>query len=387
MKYILLICDGMPDTRGQRGYTPLEYAKKPKFEVIASRGINGIMDVVKKGTVPNSDTGHLSLLGYDLKKYYPGRGPLEALGAGIKLKEGDVAFRANIGTVDKNLKVIDRRAGRIRGDLSELEEAVNEIDIGIPFVFKHTVDHRGTLVLRSAKASVSDTDPHKEGVKMLKAKGQRLTANALNDFTKKCYERLSGLDLNRGRDLPANMILLRGAGLYKEAPTFQEQHNLRGAAIASVALVRGVAKFAGMDVLKVEGADGTENTNIHGKFMTAVDALERYDFIMVNVKATDNFGHDGNFEGKVRMIERIDEQLGILEEITDRCVLTITSDHSTPVEQKGHSADPVPVCIAGAGIKADGVERFTESSCAKGKLGRIKGMELMEILKEFGNGQ
>ena len=116
----------MADIRGKRGATPLEYANKPNFDAIAARGINGIMDVVKKGVVPNSDTGHLSLLGYDLKKYYPGRGPLEALGAGIKLKEGDVAFRANIATVDKNLKVIDRRAGRIRDDLSELEKAVND---------------------------------------------------------------------------------------------------------------------------------------------------------------------------------------------------------------------------------------------------------------------
>ncbi len=386
MKYILLICDGISDIRGKRGATPLEYANKPNFDSISSRGINGVMDVVKKGVVPNSDTGHLSLLGYDLKKYYPGRGPLEALGAGIKLNEGDIAFRANIATVDKNFKVIDRRAGRIRGDLSELEKTVNEIDIGIDFVFKHTVDHRAVLVLRGCGAQGlrgCDTDPHKTGVKVLKAQGSSPTAKALNAFTRKCYEKLSKLKLNQNRDLPANMILLRGAGVYKKVPTFRELHNLRGACIATVALVRGVAKFCGLDILEVEGASGTEDTNIHGKFKTAVDSLERYDFVLVNIKATDNFGHDGNFEGKIKMIRRIDEQLEILRSAMEECILVITADHSTPVEKKAHSSDPVPVCISGNGVKPDGIKRFTEKDCAKGSMKRIKGMGLMRILKKL----
>ncbi|HIJ99067.1 TPA: 2,3-bisphosphoglycerate-independent phosphoglycerate mutase [archaeon] len=377
MKYILLICDGISDTKGKRGATPLEYANTPNFDSIAMRGINGIMDVVKKGVVPNSDTGHLSLLGYDLKKYYPGRGPLEALGAGIELREGDVAFRANIATVDKNFEVIDRRAGRIRGNLTELEKAVNEIDIGADFVFKHTVDHRGTLVLKKFKQKASDTDPHIAGKKVLKA------GKVLDQFTKKCYEKLGRLELNRNRSLPVNMILLRGAGVYKKAPSFKELHNLRGACIAATALVKGVARFCELDVLEVQGANGTENTNIHGKFKTAVDSLERYDFVLVNVKATDNFGHDGNFEGKVGMIERIDGQLHVLEKSMNDCILVITADHSTPVEKKGHSADPVPISIAGNGVKPDGVRNYNEYSCAKGRLKRIEGTELMKILKKF----
>ena len=367
----------MADIRGKRGITPLEYASKPNFDSIAIRGMNGSMDVVKKGVVPNSDTGHLALLGYDLKKYYPGRGPLEALGAGIKLKEGDVAFRANIATVDKKFKVIDRRAGRIRGDLSELEKVVNEIDIGIDFEFKHTVDHRGTLVLHGTNKVMKDTDPHVEGKRILKSD------KILNEFTKKCYQKLRRLELNKNRKLPANMILLRGAGRYKKVPSFKEMHNLRGACIATVALVRGVAEFCGLDILEVEGADGTENTNIHGKFKTAIDSLEKYDFVLVNVKATDNFGHDGNFEGKVKMIERIDAQLGTLKDAMDYCILAMTSDHASPVEKKAHSADPVPVCIAGNGVKPDGVKSYNEYSCAKGKLRRIRGIELIGILKKF----
>ena len=383
MKYILLVCDGMSDVRGKNEKTPLEFADTPNFDSIASLGINGIMDVVKKGVVPNSDTGHLSLLGYDLKKHYPGRGPLEALGAEMKLDEGDIAFRANIATVESDLTVVDRRAGRIKGDLSELEEAVNSIDIGMDFEFKHTVDHRGAFVLRGAGKIVTDTDPHEENKKVLKSKGEKKAADAVNLFTKKCYEVLNELPMNRNRDLPANMIILRGAGLYKKVPSFYEMHKLKGAVIATVALVRGVAHFTGIDILEVEGANGTEDTNIHGKFKTAVDALENYDFVLVNVKATDNFGHDGNFEGKVRMIQKIDGQLGILENALDDCIVTITADHSTPVEKEAHSADPVPICIAGNGIKSDSVQKFSEYDCAKGSLKRMKGIELMKILKKY----
>lgn len=383
MKYILLVCDGVSDAQAKGQATPLEYAAKPNFDLFASLGQNGIMDVVEKGVTPNSDTGHLSLLGYDLKKYYPGRGPLEALGAGLKLKEGDIAFRANIATVDTNLNVIDRRAGRISGNLSELEEAVNSIDIGMGFEFKQTVDHRGAFVLRGVGEIVSDTDPHKEGVKVLKANGPEAAAVAINAFAKKCYERLGKLKLNKGRKLPANMILLRGAGLYKKVPSFYELHKLRGACIATVALVKGVAHFCELDMLNVAGADGTEHTNIHGKFKTAIDALERYDFVLANVKAADNFGHDGNFEGKVGMIEQIDAHLGIFKEVLGDCIVAITADHSTPVEKKGHSADPVPICIAGNGITPDGVKKYSERDCAKGSLKRIQGIDLMKILKKY----
>ncbi len=383
MKYILVVCDGMPDIRGRRGMTPLEYAETPNFDSFCSVGQSGTMDVVKKGVAPGSDTGHLSLFGYDLKKHYPGRGPLEAIGAGLKLNEGDVAFRANIATVDKKFNVIDRRAGRIRGDLSELEDAVNEIDIGTDFVFKHTIDHRGTLILRGAKSKVSDTDPHKERVKVLKAKGNKKVAAAVNLFTKKCYEKLSKLELNKERQLPANMILLRGAGLYKKVPSFYEMHNLKGACIATVALVKGVAKFCGLDVLRVEGATGTEDTNIHGKFSTAIDSLEKYDFVLVNIKATDNFGHDGNFEGKVKMIEKIDSAFEIFKGILSDSIVVLTADHSTPVEKKVHTADSVPICISGNGIKPDHTEKFSEYSCAKGKLKRMRGNELIKKLKEF----
>ena len=341
------------------------------------------MDVVGEGIVPNSDTGHLSLLGYDLKKHYPGRGPLEALGAEMSLNEGDIAFRANIATVESDLTVVDRRAGRIKGDLSELEDLVNSIDIGMDFEFKHTVDHRGAFILRGAGKIVSDTDPHKENTKILKAKGQKKAAGAINLFTKKCYEVLGKLPMNRERDLPANMILLRGAGLYKKVPSFYEMHKLKGAVIATVALVKGVAHFTGLDIIEVEGANGTEDTNIHGKFKTAIDALENYDFVLVNVKATDNFGHDGNFEGKVRMIQKIDAQLGILENALDDCVLAVTADHSTPVEEESHSADPVPICIAGNGVKSDGVQKYSEYDCAKGGLKRINGIDLMKILKKY----
>lgn len=389
MKYILLICDGMADKPEKNFKTPLQSASKKNFDFLAANGINGEMLPVPKKMYPASDVAHLSILGYDLKKEYCGRGPLEALGAGLKLEEGDVAFRANIGTVDKNFKVLDRRAGRIKDSkiLKKIEKAVSKINLEVPFVFKQTIEHRGVLVLKGLKGKVSNTDPHVEGKKVLKAKPldrgkeSKKLSKIINLFTKKSYEILKNLESNKKRKIPANIILLRGYGIFKKVKSFYEKYKKTGAVIAATALIKGVARYTGMKVIEVKGATGTENTNIRGKFEAAVNALKKYDFVLVNIKAADNFGHDGNFEGKKRMIENIDKQLKILIKRLDKARLAVTSDHATPVKLRDHAAGTrVLLCISGAGIKADGIKKFDEVSCKRGSLRKVQGSELMKVL-------
>jgi 2,3-bisphosphoglycerate-independent phosphoglycerate mutase len=389
MKYLILVCDGMADLKSKEhnNQTPLEFANTPNFDLLANNGINGIMQPVKKGTYPGSDVSHLSLLGYDPEKYYPNRGPLEALGAGINLEEGDLALRTNFGTVDENLIVKDRRAGRIKEGLEELEEALNSIELPVEYTFHHTIDHRGALVLKNCSGKVSDSDPHKVGEKVLEFKpldGSEETAKILTEYSEKAHKILSELPLNKKRSeegkLPANYLLMRGAGTFQKVPSFKERYNLSGACIAEVALVKGVGKYLDMEVIEVPGSTGNEFTPIDKIFEHAISALEKHDFVLVNVKGADNFGHDGNFEGKANMIEKIDSHLEILIENCKDKVLVITADHATPVSHKDHSEDIVPLCINGPGVEADEVQKLGENFCSTGKLGKVAGLDLMEIL-------
>lgn len=391
MKFIILICDGMADLPEKEfgNKTPLEYAETPNFDALAKKGINGIMDPVAPGVTPGSDTGHLSILGYDIKKDYCGRGPLEALGAELSLKLGEVAFRVNFATVDENFVVKDRRAGRIKTHLEELEEAINSIEIPIDFTFHHTVDHRGALVLKSGSEKVSNSDPHKVGVKAWKVKPTdnseeaKHTAEVVNEFIGKAHEVMKDLPFNKEREFPANYLLLRGAGKYKTVESIEERYGLKGACVAAVALVRGVAKYIGLDLLEVEGMTGNEKTDIKSKFDTALNALDKYDFVLVNVKAPDIFGHDEDFKGKAKMIEKIDKYLPILAEDLKEDILVVTADHATPVSVGCHSADPVPICIVGKNVRADEVVNFGERECIEGSLGRIVGNDIIPTIKKL----
>ena len=386
MKFIMLICDGMGDRPTKDNKTPLEAANTPNFDRLAKEGETGIMDVIKPGVTPGSDTGHLALLGYDPYKNYIGRGPFEAMGAGIELNEGEIAFRANFATVDDSMKILDRRAGRETLGLDELEPEINKLQIGVQFRFHHTVGHRGVLILEGGNLSenVEDSDPHSL-VKVPtvgatdKAENSKNTARIVNEFTSKVYELLKDHPVNKKRETPVNMILLRGAGRYREVQPFEEKYGLKGACIAVVAIVRGVGKYLGLDVLDVEGATGDKNTDIAAKFRAVRKALETHDFVLVNVKATDNFSHDGDYEGKREFIEKIDSHVPILTDGFDG-VIAVMADHTTPVSLKDHCGDPVPLLISGSPVRPDHTSKFGESYCMEGGLHRIRGTDLMRIL-------
>ncbi len=394
MKILIILCDGMGD-RLTNGKTPLEAAKTPNMDKIARKGINGIMDTVKTGIRPGSDTAHLALFGYDPFEYYTGRGPFEAVGAGLKLRQGDIAIRCNFGTI-KNGKVIDRRAGRDESGLDELTEEINKIRIrGVRVIFKRCMGHRAVLVLRGKNLSpnISDTDPEEikvplsKSVPLDKRSNSVRTARILNEFTEKAIQILRNHRINRERirmgKLPANVILCRGAGIISGFEPFGKRYGLKAACISATTLIVGVCKSLGMDIIEVKGATGHINSNISGKVSAAIKALNGYDFVFLHIKGTDEASHDGDFNSKKRMIERIDREVisPVLKKVKNTTIV-LTADHSTPVSIKQHSADPVPIAILGD-VRTDSVKKFSERECAHGGLNRICGQDLMNILLDL----
>ncbi len=389
-KMLMIVCDGLSD-RPVKEFdrrTPLQAARKPAMDAVARHGVTGVMDVIAPGVVPGSDTAHLALFGYDPYKAYSGRGPIEAAGAGLEVRKGDVAFRCNFATVDPSMNVTDRRAGRIKSGTVELAKALSGMRVGdIEVIFKEGSEHRGVLLLRGSGLDprVSDADPHHEG-RVLESKGlvpeAERTAHAVNEFVRMSHDVLESSPVNAERRKaglpPANIVLPRGAGSLGELEPMPRLYGTRCAAVAGVTLVKGICRLVGMDVLDVPGATGGLDTDYKAKGDAALKALDSHDFVFMNVKACDIAGHDGDFRLKVQVIENIDSMLaGMLRDLHEDVVVVLTADHSTPVSVRDHSADPVPVAISGGGARIDHVKEFDEMSVASGALGRIRGKDLM----------
>ncbi len=395
-KCLMIVCDGLGD-RLTEGKTPLEAAVTPHMDRFAKQGICGIMDTVRPGIRPGSDTSHLSLFGYDPMSVYTGRGPFEAAGTGLLLQDGDVAFRCNFATVVDG-KIVDRRAGRVEDGLDALAEAVSKIQIkGVEVFFRKGTGHRAVVVFRGEKLScrIRDTDPDVIDVPPRlscalddKADSKR-TAKILNEFTKRSMEILANHPMNKERVnrgfLPANIILCRGGGIRPHIDSFSDKYGMKAACIAGTTLIRGVCKSIGMDIIEVPGATGHVDSDIGAKAQAAIEALKTYDFVFLHIKGTDEASHDGRFDLKRKMIERIDtEVIALAVDWVKDAVVVLTADHSTPLSIRQHSADPVPVAIIGD-VRTDDVSRFTERGCAKGGLTRICGRDLMNILLDVAN--
>ncbi len=394
-KILMLILDGIGDRSVKElgGKTPLEAAETPNLDKFAEKGQNGLMDTIAPGIRPGSDTGHLALLGYDPYEVYRGRGPFEAAGIGMDLDPEDVAFRCNFATLEEG-KIIDRRAGRIKERTDELAKAVQTINLDVNFEFEKAVEHRAVLVLKGGGlgGDVRDIDPHDvdtefhEAKPLEDSKENKKTAEILNDFVEKSIEVLSDHPINRERkekgELPANIILPRGGGKVPELEEMRTKHGLSTGAISGIPLVRGVCSLAGMDVLEVEEATGGLDTDPKAVIDATVEALEEYDFMLVNIKGCDLSGHDGLPGEKIDFIEKIDSALGPLDEL-EETYIAITGDHSTPVTIKEHSGDPLPLTIVGEDVRIDDVDEFNERACSKGGLNRIKGGDLLNILKDI----
>jgi len=395
-KILIIVMDGLGDraVKSLDYRTPLQCARKPNLDWFAINGTSGTMDVIAPGVRPGSDTSHLAILGYDPYEVYTGRGPFEAAGVGLVGKAGDVAFRCNFATVDEHLTVTDRRAGRItEPDTTELAKALDGMMLGdIKAVVKEATEHRAVLMLQGPGLSphVSDADPHALAAvhrsEPLRPEATR-TAEAVNEFVRRSYEILDQHPVNRRRMAegkpPANILLPRGAGVFPDLKPFPEKWGLTASGVAGVSLIRGICRVCGLEVIEAEGCSGGLGTDMVAKARAALRELDRKDFVLMNVKASDVTSHDGDPRRKIEVIERLDEMARVIREgIPPGTVVALAADHCTPVERGDHSGDPVPLTIyAEDGIK-DGTVSYDEVACARGALGRIRGKDLMPILMD-----
>lgn len=390
-KVILTVCDGLGDRPIPEfgGKTPLEAATTPNLDALVSEAECGTMCALGRGVRPGSDTSHLAIMGYDPADNYPGRGPVEVAGIGLNLEHGDIAMRGNFGTVDDEWVIKDRRAGRIR-DVKTVCEAIDGIEIdGVKFIVKPGTAHRAGLIMRGEGLSdkITDADPHEPDAPLHDVHATddspeaKHTADTLKKFFKEAYSRLKEHPFNKEResngDLPANFLLVRGAGQYKKLEPFVERFGLKAACVAGGGLYKGVGSLLGMRIVEVPGATGLPDTDIKAKFSKALDLLGEHDFVFVHIKAADSLGEDGNAEGKRDFIARIDEAASVVRNRPDGTLFVMTADHSTPCELSQHSADPVPLMFHGACVRTDGVREFGERACAQGGLGFYRGLDLM----------
>lgn len=397
---LLLIGDGLGDRAvpDLGGKTPLEAAHTPTLDALAAEGESGLMDPIGAGIRGGSDTGHLAILGYDPYKYYPGRGPFEALGIGMDVQRGDLAFRCNFSTVDDDLTVLDRRAGRISEGTAELAGALNEMRIeDVTAYFKESIAHRAALVLRGPDLGphVSDVDPHETGARVWDAHStvsgdtaSEKTARVLNAFVRRSHEILDAHPLNRQRraqGLPAaNIALPRGIGVSPDLPPFNEANGVKSACIVEVGLVKGLGTYLGMDVIDVPGSTASLDTDTEAIGRAVIEAFRDHDFILCNVKGPDVAGHDGNAMGKVQIIEKIDRMIDqILKGVHGRVILAFTGDHSTPVTFGDHTGEPCPILFWGPPVRRDLVTTFGETAATQGGVGRIRGLDVVKILTSY----
>jgi len=396
MKMLLIISDGLGDVQDSelQNKTPLEYGTFSNLNKMCKEGICGMMDPIAPGTIPGSDTAHISILGEDPYTYYNGRGYLEALGTGLRPGPNDVGFRLNFGTVTDGI-IEDRRAGRSSFGLKRLVKDINDsVKLDVPYQFKEATGTRAALVLEGDNLSnkVSDGDPHnifekpKKVVALDGSPEAERTASIINDFITKSQKVLEGHPVNEERkangQLPVNFLLVRGAGLRPRYPTFQERYGVSAACIAATALIRGVAKCYGFDLIDIEGMTGEYNTDIKAKTKATLEALHKYDFVFTHFKPTDTASHDGDPQKKIQMIGYVDYLVSMIMKHQDRddIVVAFTGDHTTPCSVGNHTGESVPIMMWGGRVRRDEVNHFDEISCAKGGLGHIRGQDVVPML-------
>ena len=399
----MIVIDGIADRPLKQldGKTILEVANIPNLHRVAKNGILGIFDPLNApGRRSGSDTAHISILGYDPYEIYTGRGPIEVAGTGIKLQKGDVSLRCNYCTVDENLILLNRTADYIREGTNELEKALNEqINLSEPnvqFTFRNAADYRCVLHFRGLGLSskITDTDPWKEGAKILESRAidgtpeSIKTSKLVNEFVHKSYEILNLHPVNEKRrqsgKSPGNLIMPRGAGDTPEFEQFYDKWKLRGACIAGVSLIKGLAALMGMDIIEVPGATGYIDSNFMAKGKKAIEILPKYDFILVHLEGTDEVSHDHMVKEKQETLERIDPMIGwVYDHLPEDCFLVVLSDHTTSTELGEHTADPPPIMITGPSVFKDEEGMFTERAARKGMLHRIRGNDILPILLDY----
>lgn len=393
MKYIVLVCDGMADYPvkeiGER--TPLEAARTPNMDFIAKHGRLGRVRTVPAGFVPGSDIAQVSIFGYDPKKYYTGRAPLEAANLGVELEDDDVAFRCNLITASSDI-LRDYSAGHISSKEAEIIIKFIDQSLGTNRIkFYPGVSYRHLMVVKRGAEEHLDRilcrPPHDITGKSIsknlpRGDGAPLLVNLMQE-SRKILEKheinLVRLDL---KENPANMIWLWGQGKRPEMESFSERYGIKGSVISAVDLIKGLGKVIGLEVINVPGATGYYDTNYEGKAEAALRALEYNDFVFIHLEAADEAGHNGDLREKIIAIERFDQLIlgRVLRQFKRKrnFRVMVLPDHATPVSLKTHTADPVPFGIFGQNIIARGFLSYSEKESLKSELNFEKGHELMD---------
>ena len=417
MKHIIILGDGMADLPVERlgGKTLLQYAHKPMMDQLAKEGRCGRLITVPEGFPPGSEVANTAILGYDLNQVYEGRGPLEAASIGYEMADDDLAIRCNIITLEDG-KIITHNGGNL-----ETEDA----DVLIKYLNQHLgserirfitgIQYRHLLVIKGGNKHIICAPPHdhpnEEWRGLLvkpdpnyddeplgptpKPNLQKLTAQEtaelLNELILKSQELLAKHPFNIERakrgERQANSIWPWSGGYRPSMQTLMQQYPeiKSGTVISAVDLIRGIGHYAGLKIVEVEGATGLADTNYEGKAQAAIEALKNDDFVFVHVEASDEAGHDGDLELKLKTIEYLDQRLitpiyNKVMQMDEPVAIAVLPDHLTPVEQRIHVGQPVPFLFWHKGIVADEIQQYDEASCVSGSYGLLK---LQEFMTEF----
>ncbi len=411
MKHIIILGDGMADHPVERlgGKTLLQYANKPYMDMLAKKGKTGRLMTIPDGFHPGSEVANSSIMGYDQNEVYEGRGPLEAASIGYEMEPTDLALRCNIINVQDG-KIITHNGGNLETeDARVLIDYLNEtLGKKYPMVkFITGIQYRHLLIIKNGNKHIDCAPPHdhpNEEWKSLMVKpifpgvmeeghmAATDTANLLNQLIVESQALLEAHPFNVARkergERMANLIWPWGGGYRPHMLTLSQMYPSikKGSVISAVDLIRGIGHYAGLRNIIVEGATGLADTNYEGKAQAAIDALKSGDdFVYVHVEASDEAGHDGDLDLKLKTIENLDRRLikPIYDEVStwdEPVCIAVLPDHPTPVEIRTHVKEPVPFIIYYPGIEADAVEQYDEVSCVRGSYGLL---QLQDFMNEF----
>lgn len=401
MKYAVILGDGMADwpIESLGNQTPLDVAKHPCMDRLAQNGLFGLVKTVPDGMKPGSDTANLSVFGYDPKRYYSGRSPLEAMSLGVPLGERDVTYRCNLVTLSEQAHLegstmLDYSAGEISTpEAAELVAFLNDALADEGAALYAGFSYRHCLVIKNGITGAVLTQPHDIPNQPIYGKLPRgNNAELLNRWMICAYERLRRHPVNIRRvkegKRPANGVWFWGEGTKPALPSFYDKNGLRGAVVSAVDLIQGIGCCAGMDVIKVDGATGTYKTNYAAKAQGAINALQNgADYVYVHVEAPDECGHQGQLAEKIHAIERIDECVlrpiwDALEQSGEPYAILLLPDHPTPLRIRTHSADPVPFALYRKGDANEAVVRYCESDAAQTGYILLDGYRLIDLMRQ-----
>lgn len=398
MKYIIILGDGMADEPLQElgGKTPLQAADTPYIDKLARMGKSGMLDTIPPGMHPGSEIANLAVMGYNVPEVFEGRGVLEAASMGVELNDGDLALRCNLICVDKNI-IKNHSAGHISSEeAAELMTFLNK-KLGNDMIrFYPGVSYRNLLVIKGGNKGINCTPPHdvmgspyKEVMVKPETTEAEKTARLINYLVMRSFFLLMDHPVNikriaEGKD-PATCIWPWSPGNKPKMPTFREMWGVeRSAVISAVDLIQGIGVLAGMDVILVEGATGLYDTNYEGKARAAIDALHDHDLVYLHIEASDEAGHEGDAELKVKTIEYLDKRVvkTIMEETStmeEPVALAVLPDHPTPCAIRTHTNDPIPFIIYKPGMAPDQVDVYDEFAPRAGGYGMLRGPQFMEM--------